>query len=108
MAHITRSIELAEPVPVISEGWAEFERSPRYAVAEAVGRVRWRAEVLTFEPAGDGTRVTLRVDYDGTAGGAAGLTRSIEGALEGFRAFLVERLAPAAWHGVAPRDGWRS
>lgn len=108
MAHITRSIELAEPVPVISEGWAEFERSPRCAVAEAVARVRWRAEVLTFEPAGDGTRVTLRVDYDGSAG-AAGLTRSIEGALEGFRSFLVERTASAAWHGLAgPREGWKS
>ncbi len=47
--------------------WTEFERSPRYAVGQAVARVRWRAEVLTLEPRGDGTRLTLRIDHEGSA-----------------------------------------
>jgi len=107
VAHITRSIELAEPVGVISERWTEFERTPRYAVGEAQARVRWRAEVLTFEPVGDGTRMTLRIDYEPSAGDS-GLSRSVEGALESFRSFLAERIA-AAWHGFAvPRYGSRS
>jgi hypothetical protein len=108
VANITRSIELADPVGVVSERWTEFERTPRCDVDEAEARVRWRAEVLTFEPAGDGTRVTLRIDYDPSAGDA-GLSRSLERALEAFRAFLAERFAPAAWQAVAaPQDGWRS
>lgn len=90
MAHITRSIEIPEPVGVISEQWTEFEKSPAYAVDQAESRVRWRAEVLTFEPIGDHTRVTLRIDYDPTAA-AAWLPDVVEGALEGFQAFLAKR-----------------
>jgi hypothetical protein len=107
VAHITRSIELTDPVGVVSERWTEFERTRR-EVEEAEARVRWRAEVLTFEPTGDGTRVTLRVDYD-PSGGDAGLSRCLERALEAFRAFLAERFSPAVWRAVAaPQDGWRS
>jgi hypothetical protein len=73
-------------------------------VEEVEARVRWRAEVLTFEPSGDGTRVTLRVDYDASAGDA-GLSRALERALEAFRAFLAERFAPAAWEAVAMPQG---
>ncbi len=108
MAHITRSIELAQPVAVISEGWAEFERTPRYGVDTTAARVRWRAEVLTFEPIGDGTRVTLRIDYD-PAGGDGGLPRKIEAALEAFRVYLAERLGAAGWRALAdPVGGWTS
>lgn len=110
MAHITRSIEVAEPVGVISEQWTRFEQTPRYAVGGAVARVRWRAEVLTFEPNGDGTRVTLRIDYEAPAPDP-GLSRSVEAALEGFRVFLAERSAGggAGWGSPAGgRVGWRS
>lgn len=107
MAHITRTIELAEPVGVVSERWNDFERTQRCDVEQAKARVRWRAEVLTFEPAGDGTRVTLRIDYDPTAGDA-GLSRGVELALEGFRSFLSERLGRSAWQGGPPAGGWRS
>lgn len=108
MAHVIRSIELAQPVALVSERWTEFEKTPTYAVAEAQARVRWRAEVLTFEPLPDGTRVTLRIDYDPSAADA-GLSGCVEHALEAFRSFLAERFAPAAWGAVAPpRGGWMS
>ena len=108
MAHITRTIELAEPVGVVSERWNDFERTQRCDVEQAKARVRWRAEVLTFEPTGDGTRVTLRVDYEPGAGDAGGLSRSIERALEGFRSFLAEQFSPAAWQAVAEPAGWKA
>ncbi len=101
MARISRTIEVAEPVDVVSERWAEFERTPRHGIDAAVSRVRWRAEVLTLEPAGDATRLTLRIDYD-EASGDVGLARSVERALEGFRSFLAERRG-AGWHGLAPQ-----
>jgi hypothetical protein len=107
VAHITRTIELAEPVGVVSERWNEFERTQRCEVEQAKARVRWRAEVLTFEPRGDGTRVTLRVDYD-PAMGDAGLSRSIERALDAFRSFLAEQFSPAAWQAVAEPAGWKA
>jgi hypothetical protein len=103
VARIQRTIEVAEPVDVVSERWAEFERTPRHGIDAAVSRVRWRAEVLTFEPAGDGTRLTLRIDYD-EAGEGAALARSVERALEAFRVFLAERLG-AGWHGHAAPQG---
>ncbi len=99
MAHITRSIELAEAVGAIAEQWTIFEGTPRYLVGEAVARVRWRAEVLTFEPNDTGTRVTLRIDYD-PSDGDAGLSLRVQDALEDFRSFLAERSAGAgAWAG---------
>jgi hypothetical protein len=107
VAHITKTIELAQPVGVVSERWNEFERTQRCDVEQVKARIRWRAEVLTFEPRGDGTRVTLRVDYD-PAAGDAGLSRSIERALEAFRSFLTEQFSPAAWHSVAAPAGWKA
>jgi hypothetical protein len=108
VAHITRTIELAEPVGVVSERWNDFEKTQRCEVEQAKARVRWRAEVLTFEPKGDGTRVTLRVDYEPGAGDAGlSLTRSIERALEAFRSFLAEQFSPAAWQAVAPAE-WKA
>jgi hypothetical protein len=108
VAHITKTIEIAEPVGVVTERWTEFEKTERCDVEAAKARVRWRAEVLTFEPAGDGTRVTLRVDYDPAGGGASALSRSIERALEAFRSFLAERFSPAAWHAVAAPQAWKA
>ena len=101
MAHITRSIEIPEPVGVISEQWTAFERSPAYAVDQAESRVRWRAEVLTFEPLGDTTRVTLRIDYDPTARDAW-LPEVIEGTLEDFQAFLAKRTGRQAAQPAVP------
>jgi hypothetical protein len=95
VAHITRTIELAHPVAVISQRWNEFEQSPRCPVAAVEARLRWRAEVLTFEPRGDGTRLTLRIDYDPAAGDLA-VAHGLDGVLEGFRSFLAERLALAS------------
>ncbi len=100
MAHITRTIDLPDPIRVVSERWAEYERTPRCAVAAVEARLRWRAEVLTFEPRADGTRVTLRITYDPGAGDAA-VIAGLEGVLEGFRAFVAERAA-GAWQTSPP------
>lgn len=107
MAHITRSIELPEPVAVVSEWWTEFERSPRCAVGAMEARVRWRREVLTLEPRGEGTRLTLRIDYEPAMTDPA-LAPGVEGVLDGFRSFVIERSA-GAWPALAPvPGGWRS
>lgn len=95
MARISRSILLPEPVGTICELWTEFERTPRCAVDVVEARLRWRAEVLTFEPDGDGTRVTLRIDFE-PHGSDAWLPHGIEGTLEGFRSFLTERAVSEA------------
>ena len=103
MAHVTRSIELAEPVGAITEQWTVFERTPRYLVGKAMARLRWRAEVLTFEPRGTGTRVTLRIDYEPSEGDAW-LSVRVEEALEEFRSFLAQRRAGAGpWAGLPAR-----
>lgn len=102
MANISRSIDVAGHVDTLTERWEEFERTPRRAGGGAAARVRWRAEVLTFEPRGDRTRVTLRIDYD-PAGGDAGLAQGIEDALQAFQSFVAARSAgPAAWPGLDP------
>jgi hypothetical protein len=107
LAHITRSIELPEPVAVVSECWTEFERSSRCAVGVMEARVRWRREVLTLEPRGDGTRLTLRIDYEPALADPA-LAPGLEGVLEGFRSFVIERIT-GGWPAVAPAPGgWRS
>ncbi len=100
MAHITRSIELPEPVGVVQERWTEYERSSRCAVAAVEARLRWRAEVLTFEPLAGGTRLTLRISFDPGPGDAAVIGR-LEGVLEGFRAFLAGGGA-AGWDALPP------
>ena len=103
MAYIARSIDVAEPVAAIEEQWTVFEATPRYLVGEAVARLRWRAEVLTFEPVSGGTRVTFRIDYEPSAADA-GLSGRLEDALEDFRSFLAERRAGAGgWAGLPGR-----
>lgn len=87
MAHITRSIDVDAPVDTIHQQWLRFEKLPRCAAHSMVVNVRWRAEVLTFEPIPAGTRVTLRIDYD-PAGGDAGLSRRVEGVLQSFASFF--------------------
>ncbi len=90
MPHVTRSIELDAPVDTIHQQWLRWEQLPRCAAHSMVGQVRWRAEVLTFEPLDAGTRITLRIDYDaGTAD--AGLPRRIEGVLQSFVMFFEWR-----------------
>ncbi len=105
MAHISRSIDVSGHVDTITERWAEFERLPRRAGGGVVARVRWRAEVLTFEPRGDRTRVTLRISYD-PAGGDAGLAAGIEGALQAFEAFVASgSTGEAGWPGLPALAG---
>ncbi len=87
MAHIARSVEVDAPVDVIHQQWLRFEELPRCAVHAVVAHVRWRAEVLTFEPISAGTRITLRIDYD-PSGGDPGLTRRLDAALQSFLAFF--------------------
>ena len=87
MAHITRSIELDAPVDTIHEQWLRFEALPRCAVHSMVANVRWRAEVLTFEPKGNGTRITLKIEYDPTADDEV-LSRRLDGVLQSFTAFF--------------------
>lgn len=89
MAHIARSIEVDEPVQAIYEQWMRFEELPRCAVHSLEAQVRWRAEVLTFEPRGSCTRVTLRIDYDPDRSDPA-LPARVERTLEGFRAFVAQ------------------
>lgn len=101
MANISRSIEVPGHVDTVTERWAEFERMPRRTGGSTLV-VRWRAEVLTFEPRGDRTQVTLRISYD-PAGGDAGLAKGIEDALRAFQAFVASRGAGGAgWLGLDP------
>ncbi len=101
MARISRSIEVDEPVDTITARWSEFERTPRDLTGGAVSRIRWRSEVLTFEPTGGGTRVTLRIDYEPSPGDSL-LPRAVEAALEAFLMFLTERNAGGVSWRVAP------
>lgn len=100
MARIAQSIDVAEPVDVAYEKWMRFEQVPLPAVDELEAHLRWRSEVLTFEPRGGGTRVTLRIDFE-TSGTDAELSGQLRGALEEFRIFLESgerrRRPPADW-----------
>jgi uncharacterized membrane protein len=89
VAHIARSIDVDVPVQSVHERWTRFEELPRFAAHALEGHVRWRAEVLTFEPRGGGTRVTLRIDYDPSRPDPA-LPSRLERTLERFRAFVAE------------------
>lgn len=95
MAHVARSIEVDAAVDDIHQQWLRYEALPHSEVHGVVGRARWRAEVLTFEPTGAGTRITLKIEYD-PAGGDEGLSARIEGALRGFRSFFERRRVGAA------------
>ncbi len=86
MAHVARSIEVDAPVETVHREWLEFEDSPRCAVHSLGAGVRWRAEVLTFEPMGARTRVTLKVEFD-PAGADAGLPGRLDAVLRSFVSF---------------------
>jgi uncharacterized membrane protein len=92
VAHVARSIEVEEPVQALYEQWMRFEELPRCAEHSLDAHVRWRAEVLTFEPKGSCTRVTLRIEYDPSRPDPA-LPARVERTLEGFRAFVAESAA---------------
>lgn len=94
MAHVTRAIELEGPPDAVHEQWQRFEALPRSRARSMTAGVRWRAEVLTFEPLGERTRVKLSVEYDAAAGDEA-LPRRVEAILEAFTAFRHGEAAAA-------------
>jgi hypothetical protein len=97
VAHIARSVDVDAPVDRVHEEWLRFEDLPRCPAHTVSGNVRWRAEVLTFQPMPSGTRVTLKIEYD-PGGADAGLPRRLEGVLRSFSAFLGARRAGAEAH----------
>ncbi len=94
MAHIARSIEIDDPVGIIYEQWMRFEELAPSVVDGTEAHIRWRAEVLSFEPRGSRTRVTFRVEFDPVRDDA-GLRRRVERTLERFKVYVEARLAPA-------------
>ncbi|HEX9050796.1 MAG TPA: hypothetical protein VF841_09710 [Anaeromyxobacter sp.] len=90
MAQIARAVEVNAPVETIEEQWQRFEDHPRCAAHTLTVNVRWRAEVLTFEPIRTGTRITLKVEYE-PGGAEAGLPDRLEAVLQGFVSFLELR-----------------
>jgi len=104
VARVTKSIEVDEPVDTIHELWLQFEDATRSAVHALEANIRWRGEVLTFEPKGSRTRVTLRIDYDPVEGDP--LSHHVERTLESFRLFVEARSAgAAAWPAVVAGEG---
>ncbi len=87
MAQIARTVEVNAPVDVIHQEWERFENLPRCAAHSVVANVRWRAEVLTFEPIDAGTRITLKIEYE-PGGVEAALPCRIDAALQSFVHFL--------------------
>ena len=94
MAHIARSIELDAAVDTIHQQWLRFEELPRCAMHSLYANVRWRAEVLTFEPIAAGTRITLKIEFDPT-GVDEVVTRRLEGVLRAFTSFFERQRAGA-------------
>jgi hypothetical protein len=94
LAQIERSVNVDAPVDTVHEEWLRFEDRPSCAVHALVSSVRWRAEVLTLEPRPDGTRITLKIEYD-PGGADAGLPRRLEGVLQSFTSFFERRHARA-------------
>lgn len=76
------------PVETIERRWERWEALPCSAVHAVVANVKWRAEVLTFEPIASGTRIKLKIEYE-PGGCEAALPGRIDAALEGFVAFLA-------------------
>lgn len=87
MAQIARAVEVEAPVETIEQQWQRFEDLPRCAAHAVVTNVKWRAEVLTFEPIRTGTRITLKIEYE-PGGAEAGLPSRIDAVLQSFVSFL--------------------
>ncbi len=87
MAQVTRAVEVNAPVETIQRQWECFESLPRCAAHCVVANVKWRAEVLTFEPIKAGTRITLKIEYE-PGGCEAALPRRIDAALQSFVSFF--------------------
>ena len=87
MPQIARVVEVDAPVDTIQAQWERFEGLPRCAVHSVVANVRWRAEVLTFEPIESGTRITLKIEYE-PGGCDAALPCRLESVLRSFVAFF--------------------
>lgn len=90
MAQIARAVEVGAPVEIIQQQWERFEGLPRSAVHSLVANVKWRAEVLTFEPIRTGTRISLKIEYE-PGGCDVALPRRLESVLESFVSFLEPR-----------------
>ncbi len=90
MAQIARAVEVDAPVDLIHQQWERFEELPRCAAHSLVANVRWRAEVLTFEPIDAGTRITLKIEYE-PGGVEAALPCRIDAVLRSFVTFLELR-----------------
>ncbi len=87
MAQIARAVDVNAPVEVIQAQWERFEELPRCAVHSLTENVKWRAEVLTFEPLRVGTRISLKIEYEpGESDGV--LPRRLESVLASFVAFV--------------------
>jgi hypothetical protein len=95
MAQVIRSIEVDGPVDAVHAEWLRFEEVPRCAAHTLTAGVRWRAEVLTFEPLGSRTRVKLRVEYEPTDEEQA-LPLRMEAVLQAFAYFRERGVAAAA------------
>ncbi len=87
MAQVARAVEVSAPVETIERQWERFESLPRCPAHGVVANVKWRAEVLTFEPIATGTRITLKIEY-APGGGEAALPRRVDAALQAFLSFL--------------------
>ena len=94
MAHVSRSIEVDAPVDTVHQQWLRYEAAPGSPAASICAQVRWRAEVLTLEPLGDRTRITLKIEFE-PGGAAASLPARMDAALKGFAA-ARERRRPVA------------
>jgi hypothetical protein len=69
-----------------------FEALAAPAVSGGDPHIRWRAEVLSFEPRGAGTRVTFRIEFDPVRDDE-GVRRRIERALERFKLYVESTAA---------------
>ncbi len=97
MAQIARAVEVDAPVETIQRQWERFEELPRSAIHSLTANVKWRAEVLTFEPIRTGTRISLKIEFE-PGGGDAALPRRIDSVLQSFVSVLGpgrERVAAA-------------
>ena len=95
MAQVKRSIEVGAPAERVHEEWLRFEDLPRCPAHALAVNVRWRAEVLSFQPISSGTRITLKLEFD-PGGADEGLPRRLEAVLKSFTAFFEARLGSRA------------